>query len=60
MAACRTSLSRAADMASREAKGRLRAVMRAWLPLHEAVLGMVVRRLPSPVEAQAARVDKLW
>jgi translation elongation factor EF-G len=34
--------------------------MRAWLPLHVAVLGMVVRKLPSPVEAQAKRVNKLW
>jgi small GTP-binding protein len=39
---------------------RLQAVMRAWLPLHTAVLGMVVRALPSPFEAQRKRLPKLW
>lgn len=34
--------------------------MRAWLPLARTVLGMVARKLPSPVEAQRKRVDVLW
>ena len=38
----------------------MQAVMRAWLPLSRAVLGAVARSLPSPVEAQRFRVDKLW
>ena len=46
--------------ASREARSRLQTVMRAWLPLHHAVLSTVCRVLPSPREAQAKRVDKLW
>lgn len=48
------------DMASKDAKLKLSAVMRAWLPLHHAVLGMVVRALPSPFEAQRKRLPKLW
>jgi len=34
----------------------LRAVLRAWLPLSEAVLGMAVHHLPSPAEAAPFRV----
>lgn len=34
--------------------------MAAWLPVPKAVLGMVARCLPSPVEAQQARVDRLF
>ena len=39
---------------------RLQAIMRAWLPVAATVLGVVARKLPSPVEAQRARVGKLW
>ena len=35
-------------MASPEARTALRAVLRTWLPLSEAVLGMAVAQLPSP------------
>lgn len=35
-------------MASPEARTALRAVLRAWLPLSEAVLGMAIAQLPSP------------
>ena len=30
------------------------------LPLHDAILGMVVRNLPNPVEAQKYRIPKIW
>ena len=48
------------DMAGKDGKLKLQAVMRAWLPLSSAVLGMVVRALPSPIEAQKNRVERLW
>lgn len=37
----------------------LRAVLRAWLPLSEAVLGMAVGHLPSPALAAPLRVPRL-
>lgn len=37
----------------------LKAVLRAWLPLSEAVLGMAVTHLPSPAVAAPARVPHL-
>jgi translation elongation factor EF-G len=49
-----------ADLASKDLQLRIQAIMRSWLPLHAAVLGMVVRKLPSPVEAQQKRLEKLW
>ncbi|MGB9842393.1 MAG: GTP-binding protein, partial [Candidatus Bathyarchaeales archaeon] len=30
------------------------------LPLHKAILGMAVRHLPSPLEAQKYRIPKIW
>ena len=42
-----------------DAKTALRAVMRGWLPLSEAVLSMAVEQLPSPVEAAPERVPHL-
>ena len=48
------------ELAVKDHKMRLQAVMRAWLPVAPTVLGVVVRKLPSPVEAQGTRVDKLW
>ncbi|MEM4244031.1 MAG: GTP-binding protein, partial [Candidatus Bathyarchaeia archaeon] len=30
------------------------------LPLHKAILGMAVRNLPSPLEAQKYRIPKIW
>lgn len=37
----------------------LRAVLRAWLPLSEAVLGMAVAQLPGPAAAAPSRVPRL-
>ena len=40
-------------------RAALRAVMRAWLPLSEAVLGMAVERLPDPKQAAPERLPRL-
>ncbi len=38
-------------LAHPEARTALKSVLRAWLPLSEAVLGMVVEHLPNPRQA---------
>jgi ribosome assembly protein 1 len=40
-------------------RSALKAVMRSWLPLSEAVLGMAVKQLPSPAEAAPERLPHL-
>ncbi|KAG2498450.1 hypothetical protein HYH03_003706 [Edaphochlamys debaryana] len=42
-----------------EPKQALRSVLRAWLPLSEAVLGMAAARLPSPAAAAPHRAPRL-
>jgi hypothetical protein len=42
-----------------DARQALRSVLRAWLPLSEAVLGMATEHLPSPAAAAPSRVPKL-
>ncbi|RMD41976.1 hypothetical protein DV735_g3167, partial [Chaetothyriales sp. CBS 134920] len=44
---------------SRDPKSILQAVFAAWLPLSTALLVSVVEHLPSPVDAQAARMPAL-
>jgi len=46
----------------KELKGKqlLKRVMQKWLPAGDAVLEMIVLQLPSPVKAQAYRVDTLY
>lgn len=46
-------------MMEQEPRQALRAVLRAWLPLSEAVLGMAVQHMPHPAEAAPARVPRL-
>jgi elongation factor 2 len=41
-------------------KALLKRVMQKWLPAGDAVLEMIVLHLPSPVKAQAYRVDTLY
>jgi elongation factor 2 len=41
-------------------KQLLKRVMQKWLPAGDAVLEMIVLHLPSPVKAQAYRVDTLY
>uniref|UniRef100_A0A6A7FW29 Elongation factor 2 n=1 Tax=Hirondellea gigas TaxID=1518452 RepID=A0A6A7FW29_9CRUS len=49
----------------KEAEGQsvkplLKSVMRTWLPAGDALLGMVVTHLPSPLVAQRYRVENLY
>jgi len=46
----------------REERGKplLKAIMQAWLPASEALLGMIINHLPSPVVAQRYRVENLY
>jgi elongation factor 2 len=46
----------------REERGKplLKAIMQAWLPASEALLGMIVNHLPSPVVAQRYRIENLY
>jgi hypothetical protein len=46
-------------LAQTDAKAALRAVMKSWLPLSEAVLGMAVEELPDPVSAAPERLPRL-
>ncbi len=43
-------------LAHPEPRTALRAVLRAWLPLSEAVLGMAVEHLPDPRQARRVRL----
>ncbi|RDX92267.1 Elongation factor-like GTPase 1, partial [Mucuna pruriens] len=47
------------ELQNKDVKVVLQAVMSRWLPLSDAVLGMVVRCLPDPVAAQAFRISRL-
>ena len=46
-------------LARMESRAALRAVLRAWLPLAEAVLGMSVEVLPHPRDAAPLRTPHL-
>lgn len=50
----------ARELATPNWRARMRAIFSRWLPVAPAVLGMVVRHLPSPVEAAAHRLPKFW
>ncbi|KAL2330541.1 hypothetical protein Fmac_018122 [Flemingia macrophylla] len=47
------------ELQNKDVKVVLQAVMSRWLPLSDAVLGMVVRCMPDPVAAQAYRISRL-
>lgn len=47
------------DMRSKDLKNLLNQIMSQWIPLSHAVLGTVIDNLPSPVEAQLERIDKI-
>jgi ribosome assembly protein 1 len=42
-----------------EPRAAVKAVLKAWLPLSEAVLGMAVAHLPSPTAAAPVRLPRL-
>ena len=46
-------------LAHPDPKVALRSVMRAWIPLSEAILGIGVQHLPSPVAAAKLRLPRL-
>ena len=46
-------------LAQPDPKAALRAVMKSWLPLSEAVLGMAVEQLPDPASAAPERLPRL-
>lgn len=47
------------EVNARDPRSTLQAIFRRWLPLSDAILRMVVRCVPSPVEAQAKRLPTL-
>ncbi|KAI5969962.1 RIA1 [Candida margitis] len=47
------------DLRSKDLKNLLNQIMSQWIPLSHAVLGTVIDNLPSPVEAQSERIDKI-
>ncbi|KAI5958027.1 RIA1 [Candida theae] len=47
------------DLRSKDVKNLLNQIMSQWIPLSHAVLGTVIDNLPSPVEAQSERIDKI-
>ena len=48
-----------AELDAKDPAGRLRALMRAWLPLPRAVMRAVARQLPSPAEAAPLRMERI-
>ena len=46
-------------LAQTDAKAALRTVMKSWLPVSEAVLGMAVEQLPDPITAAPERLPRL-
>ena len=54
-----SSLVPSRSMEQSDPRQAMRAVMRAWLPLSEAVLGMAVNKLPSPSQASPYRITRL-
>lgn len=47
------------ELRSKEHKKVLLAIMQQWIPVSQALLSAVIDYLPSPVEAQSKRIDKL-
>lgn len=43
-----------------EGKSLMRCVMKKWLPASEAMLGMIIKHLPSPDVAQTYRTETLY
>ncbi|XP_074650773.1 elongation factor-like GTPase 1 [Tubulanus polymorphus] len=49
----------ARDLKFTDVRTCVQAICRPWLPLSNAILSMVIRKLPSPLEIVGDRVDKL-
>lgn len=50
----------ARELTSNDWKVRLQAIMSTWMPLSNAVLAMVIKQLPSPIQAQRLRLPRIW
>ena len=49
----------ARDTRNTDPRTNLQAILRQWLPLSNAILGMVATRLPSPLDVPGERIEKL-
>ncbi|KAK9116001.1 hypothetical protein Sjap_014948 [Stephania japonica] len=49
----------ARELQNKDSKVLLQAVLSRWLPLSEAILSMVVKCMPDPIEAQSIRIERL-
>lgn len=49
----------ARELQNKDSKVVLQAVMSRWLPLSDAILSMVLKCLPDPVEGQKSRISRL-
>ncbi|KAG7665459.1 RIA1 [[Candida] subhashii] len=47
------------DLRSKDYKNLLNIIMTQWIPLSHAILGGVIEYLPSPIDAQRERIDKI-
>ena len=47
-------------LANLSPKEQMRAILLRWLPVSAAVMDMVVTHLPSPAQAQASRINRIW
>lgn len=47
------------DLRSKDYKNLLNVIMSQWIPLLHALLGSVIEKLPSPVDSQTERMDKM-
>lgn len=47
------------DLRSKDFKSLLNVIMSQWIPISHALLGAVIEYLPSPIEAQQDRIEKL-
>ena len=48
------------DLNTKDTENILKTIMSNWLPIPIAVLGTIVRKLPSPKVAQKSRVNVIW
>ncbi|EFA85140.1 elongation factor Tu domain-containing protein [Heterostelium album PN500] len=48
------------DLASKDPKVVLQALLQSWLPLSDAVLSMVVQCLPNPIDGQQRRMERIF
>jgi translation elongation factor EF-G len=48
------------ELLTKDPQLKLQAVMSRWLPIPQAILGMVIEKLPDPVTSQAYRMERIW